>query len=158
MSDTLDTIRTSTDWTRLGSVFDSLTEDQRAIVAYQILSFDRQNRMENQLNELGMNNIDISGLSCFFNSEFRGVSGTLKDMKYFDKFCASLRHKRIGKDAARLARMVFDSSFSIKMPRKFRDWHKMFCSLTGNDYIEYDYSKLEPTEELQDEFSYLMIS
>ncbi|MDR2083717.1 MAG: hypothetical protein LBP67_01815 [Bacteroidales bacterium] len=93
-------------------------------------------------------------LKSYFDPTFKGMG---RSFNYFDEnLLIDLRKKRIGREYAEVALLIFDSGKFIKKRKEtFTSWYKMFCSLMGIKETTYKKSQLNPNDELRREFYYL---
>lgn len=96
----------------------------------------------------------------YFNAPFKGIGdGNIID--YYSKLVASLTdtaRKRSVIEYAKIALLIYNSSKILqrKKPNTFSEWYQYFCEIVGCEYNkDYKPSKLQATESLEKEFSFL---
>lgn len=99
--------------------------------------------------------INEEALKKYFTSSFKGAGNN--GFNYFDYLIEDIKKVRNPKNAARMALIIYRSDKMIKTqkPNTFKEWHRLFCEMTGCDYSpDYKPSNLD-TDSMESKLSYL---
>ncbi|MBD3591194.1 hypothetical protein [Bacteroides sp. GM023] len=99
--------------------------------------------------------INEEALKKYFISIFKGAGNN--NTNYFDYLIEDIKKVRNPKDAARMALLIYESDKMIKTqkPNTFKEWHSLFCIMTGCAYnSNYKPSNLD-TDKMKSKLSYL---
>lgn len=98
------------------------------------ISHEYQQRDHNNEGEQIEKNIDEEALKKYFIATFKGAGNNA--LNYFGYLIEDIQKIHNPKDAARMALLIYESDKMIKTqkPNTFREWHRLFCKMTGCDY------------------------
>ena len=126
-------------------VFGSLREQQGASKTEEVASDNQPPQHERIINKEELRN--------YFNNEFCGVKPSI--VNYFKYLIDDLKIDRNGKDAACIAKLIYESKHMTNKPNTFSAWHRAFCNLADFPYVEYRPNKIN-TDNIKENFKYLL--
>lgn len=97
--------------------------------------------------------INEEELRNYFKNDFCGVKPST--VNYFKYLIDDLKIDRNGKDAACIAKLIYESKHMTNKPNTFSAWHRAFCNLADFPYVEYRPNKIN-TDKIKDNFRYLL--
>lgn len=126
-------------------------ENEKKSMIAQVQQVGADNDGRKQIKKI----INEEALKNYFTATFKGAGNN--GFNYFNYLIEDIKKVRNPKDAARMALLIYESDKMIKTrkPNTFKEWHRLFCDMTGYTYnSDYKPSKLD-INKMKSELSYL---
>ena len=128
-------------------------EDEMELLG--ILPYSDKHENTDNVNKQIERIINEEALKKYFIATFKGAGNN--STNYFDYLIEDIKKVQKPKDAARMALVIYRSDKMIKTqkPNTFKEWHKLFCEMTGCAYNpDYKPSNLD-IDKMRSKLNYL---